>query len=129
MYEYICSLEDEILDRNRFTQIFKQNVNSPDWAIFLIQYRGISIGCCSLHFKNSLHHAARIAEIEELFIVTKARGQGYGHTVIELLKTECLKRLVYQIEVSTNKKRQKARSFYTATGFEDSHHKLVLKLN
>ncbi|WP_304238651.1 GNAT family N-acetyltransferase [Jiulongibacter sediminis] len=129
IYDYTCLLEDEMLNQSRFNQIFRESISSPDWAIFLIQYRGISIGFCSLHFKNSLHHASRIAELEEFFIVSKARGKGYGQQTIELLKKQCTQRYIYQMEVSTNKKRQKAHSFYVATGFKDSHHKLVMELN
>jgi PhnO protein len=129
IYEYTCLLEDKMLEQSRFSQIFRENISTAEWAIFLIQYRGISIGFCSLHFKNSLHHAARIAELEEFFIVSKARGNGYGQQALELLKKQCTQRFIYQMEVSTNKKRQKAHQFYLSSGFQDSHYKLVLNIN
>ncbi|MGR3810226.1 GNAT family N-acetyltransferase [Jiulongibacter sp. NS-SX5] len=128
IYDYTCSLEEEELNKGLFENIFSKNVLNPDWLIYLIQLNSITVGFCSLHLKDSLHHAERIAEIEEFYITKLARNKKIGSSTLDLLKKECRKREIFQLEVTTNTKREKAFQFYKNNGFKPSHHKLTTRL-
>ena len=126
VHEMICILEDQKLDFEAFRSVYLANLVDNDWCLFFICLDEVHQGFCSLHFKNSLHHAAEIAELEELIILPHFRGRGVGKEVIPLLQQVCKKRKVHQLEVCTNRKREAAAAFYTTCGFLNSHHKMVI---
>jgi N-acetylglutamate synthase-like GNAT family acetyltransferase len=111
IHHLISILEDEDLPLDSFTSVFQKNLSDFCWSMFVIQVENEMAGFCSLHFKNSLHHATEIAELEEIILLPEYRNQGLGGDVIRKLQQKCKERAISQLEVCR---------------FTDSHHKLVL---
>ncbi|UBM58324.1 GNAT family N-acetyltransferase [Marinilongibacter aquaticus] len=125
VYALLCELENEHLPEDPFKANFLENLESNDWLMYIVQWADQSVGFCSLHFKRSLHHAAEIAELEELIINSNQRSLGIGKKVIDELIEICKQRNVHQLELSTNKTRERAKQFYLLNGFAESHFKMV----
>jgi (aminoalkyl)phosphonate N-acetyltransferase len=121
VYDIICALEEEKLDKNSFGSIFRKNINSTKNLYFIIEHSKAILGFINIHIKYVLHHAGKVAEIEEFFIKEEFRSSGIGAQVIkyiiEMLKNEN----ICSLELVSNMKREKAHKFYENNGFKKSH--------
>jgi PhnO protein len=85
-------------------------------------------GFISCHAQWLLHHAALIGEIQEMIVAEKFRSKGVGKLLIAELIEAAKSNGIHQLEVTSNKRREKAHQFYLREGFEQSHFKFTKTL-
>ena len=67
VYRLICELEDCNLDKQQFEYVYVENLedNDVDYVIAMEENSEKIIGFISVHTQKLLHHAGKIAEIQE----------------------------------------------------------------
>ncbi len=129
VYKFICLLEENIFDYAGFDQIFTTNLGDAD-CHYLVAQDGQEnvIGFISCHVQNLLHHGGRVAEIQELFVMEKHRGNGIGETLLAALQQKLVKAAVLSLEVTAQNKRLQTHAFYQDKGFLHTHLKFTMVL-
>lgn len=132
-------LEDELgqtrentsrnIDR-KYLNAFNQINADPNQYLMVVKNQGEVVGTCHLSLMPSLTFVgATRMQIEAVRIAEKYRGQKIGEwmmtTAIEYAKSKD----VMIIQLTTNKKRLKAKNFYENLGFEATHEGMKLYLN
>lgn len=130
IYRFICELEDFDKDRFQlFQQHYQKNLADPDkiHLVALLPTEQI-VGYVSCYGQLLLHHLGMIYEIQEFFVDEEQRSRGLGKALLAALETILRDRSPVSFEVTTNKTRQAAQSFYESNGFVQTHVKLVKPL-
>lgn len=128
LYRMLCDLENETLDRAAFDEVFLTNLGNENIRYLLAKIQGTPVGMASCHVQQLLHHAAPVAEIQEMYVDSTLRSQGIGRQLIEAIKGFAASRGATQIEVTSNLTRHDTHRFYEREGFQKTHAKLVMKL-
>ena len=128
VYSLICQLEEQALPFTDFERIYLENLKNPQIFYLLCKNQGKVLGFCSMHMQGLLHHAGKIAEVQELVLCPQARGSGAGRALFEAAKQKARQEGCLQIEVCCNLRRQDAHQFYEHTGLERSHYKFTAPL-
>lgn len=126
VYDFICTLEQEAFDKERFAQIFESNLLHNDILYLLAVSDEKPAGFISLHTQQLLHHCDMVGEIQEFFIKPEYRGKGIGRLLIGEIKAYAMANQIRYIEVTTNKRRTENVAVYEALGFKLTHHKFTL---
>lgn len=124
----LCDLENEVLDRTAFAQVFQHNLSDPDIAYVVAEWDGKVVGIASCHVQSLLHHAARVGEVQEMYVDPALRSQGVGKKLLEELIRFAEGRGAVNLEVTSNQIRLDTHRFYEREGFRCTHYKLVRKL-
>ena len=108
VYNLLCELENDLLDKNDFAKVYQSNIKNDDVYYILAVCNLNIIGFASLHIQKLLHHCATIGEIQEIIISKEHQGLGAGAMLFNELKkiaaiTKCI-----QLEVCCNLKREKS---------------------
>ncbi len=127
LYGMLCELENEKLDREAFEATFLTNLDNKNIRYFIAEIQGSPLGMGSCHVQLLLHHAAPVAEIQEMYVNPVVRSQGIGRKLIEAIWQFAQLRGAVQIEVTSNLTRLDTHRFYEREGFRKTHAKLVLK--
>ena len=127
LYGMLCELENEKLDREAFDTVFQRNLNNENIAYLIAEIEGVSVGMAGCHVQLLLHHAAAIAEIQEMYVNPTFRSKGIGRKLIVAIRQFAERLGANQIEVTSNLIRLDTHRFYEREGFRKSHAKLVLK--
>jgi (aminoalkyl)phosphonate N-acetyltransferase len=125
IYDMICDLENMILDRPAFDIAFNRNIVSANINYFLAEAYGKPVGMVSCHIQALLHHAALVAEIQEMYVDPAYRSRQIGSALMEHVVDFAKSEGAIQIEVTSRATREAAHRFYEREGFEKSHVKLV----
>lgn len=125
-YRLLCDLENETLGRDGFEKAFLKNIKNDDIGYFIAERGGDPIGLASCHVQMLLHHAAPIAEIQEIYVVPNCRSLGVGKRLMAVMREFARQHGALQLEVTTRQTRTDAHRFYEREGFVNSHFKLVL---
>ena len=129
VYEQICLLEDFTFNINEFEKIFIHNMKDINILYYIAEsHDGVAIGFISCHIQNLLHHAGKVAEIQELFVKKNNRGQGIGQALVKCIEQELIALDCISFEVTAQNKRIDTHEFYTKMGFNQSHLKFTKKL-
>jgi len=83
------------------------------------------VGFVNAHFRPQLHHLAPVGTIDELVVDRDRRGRRIGERLVEEVLAEARRRGADVVEVTTHKRRERARAFYRRCGFEATSIKLV----
>ena len=129
VYKLLCELEDEVLDKSIFAEIYKDNVNNKSIHYILAIVESNVIGFGSLHIQKLLHHCSNIAEVQEIIISKNQQGSGIGTMIFDELKRIATSSGCLQLEVCCNLSRSKSHEFYLKQGMEKSHYKFTCVLN
>jgi PhnO protein len=130
VYEQICLLEDFTFNINEFEKIFIHNMNNDNILYYLAEsHDGVAIGFISCHIQNLLHHAGKVAEIQELFVKQENRGQGIGQALVKCIEQELIALHCISFEVTAQNKRLDTHEFYTKMSFQQSHLKFTKTLS
>lgn len=128
--ELIEELEGPGIDKRAFLKIYRTNLENPlvSYFVYVDADTEELLGFISIHIQPLLHHAANIAEIQELTVREAFKGQGIGrllfHKAVEISKAyRCS-----QLEVCCNHKRTSSHEFYLAMGMDNDHYKFTLVL-
>ena len=128
LYRMLCDLENEELNRELFGAAFQINLGNENIRYFVAEIHGSPIGMASCHVQWLLHHAAPVAEIQEMYVDPTLRSQGIGQHLVEAIRQFARSRGANQIEVTSNLARLDTHRFYQREGFQKTHAKLVMKL-
>jgi PhnO protein len=127
IYQCICLLEATDFNYTLFETIYNRNIADAS-IIYLVaaSAEDAIIGFISCHTQYLLHHCAKVAEIQELYVHEQYRGQGIGrHLVneIQIRLQQCA-----TVEVTAQNKRTATHVFYEQLGFKPTHKKFVKPL-
>lgn len=125
IYAFLCDLEEETLDRERFDAVFQTNLDHPDYHYLVAETDQKIIGYVSCHTQLLLHHVGRVGEVQELYVSPSCRNQRIGRQLIDRLLQLAADEGWVNLEVTTNKKRLDTQRFYEQTGFSPTHIKFV----
>ena len=129
IYALICQLEDEQFNKDSFSKIFRENLLNPDVFYQLAVENGCVVGFISLRVQELLHHAAKIAEIQELVISKNHQGAGIGSALFYEAVKIASQYKCEQLEVCCHLERERAHQFYLAKNMNKSHYKFTLPIN
>ena len=128
IYQFICSLEEEIFDFNHFEYIYIRNILNNDYYYIVAESENDLIGYISCHTQYLLHHCGKVAEIQELFVAKDHRGKGIGKLLVNFIEEKVMEAGCISFEVTANNRRNETHQFYTSMGFEFSHKKFIKSL-
>ena len=125
IYQFICELQNNIFDYEKMKSLYLENLENVN-NIHLVAMDGrYTVGYLSCHIQTLLHHAGKVAEIQEMFVKPTYRSKGVGKLLMDSIKKLVAAKGVVQLEVTTRVIREKAIQFYRRENFEDSHKKMV----
>ena len=75
-----------------------------------------------------LHHNGLVVEIQEFIIENTMRNKYIGKQVINKIKQWGKENNIKQIEVCTNKNRERTQLFYKRENFDETHYKYVYQM-
>lgn len=127
LHRMISDLENQVLPAEPFTAVFLNNLADDRVGYFIAELSGEAVGMASCHVQFLLHHAAPIAEIQEIYVKPGLRSQRIGQRLLEAVKLFARLRGAGQLEVTSNQVRTDAHRFYEREGFQKTHYKLVKK--
>jgi Acetyltransferases len=128
VYDLICELEDTSFIYANFEVAFNCKMKDKEnYCILAVEENSI-IGFLSLNINYQLHHAGKVATIEELVVTGKYRSKGAGKLLLGSA-IECAENNGCDvIELTSNFTRERAHNFYIKNGFEKGSYKFKMKL-
>ena len=127
VYNLIIELKPNI-DYNKFLNAYYANLESDSILYNLLFENGIPIGFISLYIEYQLHHAEKVATVEELVVKKKHRGKGYGKILLEYGIQLAKNNECDVIELTSNFTRETAHIFYENNGLKKTGYKFKMKL-
>lgn len=127
LHRMLCDLENEDIEIRRFTDVFLTNLRNENILYLIAELDDQPVGMASCHVQSLLHHAAPVAEIQEMYVDSSVRSRGIGQEFVRVLLHFARQRGACQLEVATNQTRLDAHRFYEREGFQKSHFKMVMK--
>jgi PhnO protein len=130
IWTFVCALENTIVDYTIFQQLYAHLLSKDD-TIYLvaIDKSGTILGYISCHGQYLLHHAAKVFEIQELFVAPSERNKKLGHLLINKVEQQLQQQGYRYLEVTSNSNRTNAHRFYEQCGFTKTHVKFTKVLN
>ena len=129
VFSLICELEENQIDKNHFCTVYLNNLSDINIFYIVAEEHGKVVGFASMHIQQLLHHAGRIAEIQELIVIKQYQGSGIGYMLTKELKTIAVNNYCINIEVCCNRMRVESHAFYEKLGMKKSHFKFTLQLS
>ncbi len=111
-----------------FQPIFLELLQNPNHVILVAQQGQDVVGILHLRMEVQLHHASKIAEIMELMVLDGNRSQGIGRQLMRDAIEAAKACGCTQIEVTSNRMRERAHTFYQRIGMCHTHVKLTMAL-
>jgi PhnO protein len=112
VFSLVNELENFSLDKKLFTAIYKDNLENPLISYLVATIDMEVVGFVGLYISGLLHHAGKVAQIQELMVNPKFRSQGIGKRLFmeaeKIAKQNCV-----LLELTSNIKRKRAHKFYT----------------
>lgn len=125
VYAFICELEEIVLDRVQFENVFRHNLINPLVRYLIAEWNGQAVGFASCHIQFVLHHTGKVAEIQELYVHPDYRNQRIGQALVTAIDALARQQGAVNLEVTTNQKRSDTIRFYEREHFVRTHVKLV----
>lgn len=127
VYKLMCELENTTFNYKEFEIAFNSKINNIANSYFLCVESNQIIGFLSLNIDYQLHHAGKVATIEELIISSKFRNIGAGKLLLENAIKQAKKKHCEIIELTSNFSRERAHNFYIKNGFKKSSYKFQIE--
>ena len=106
----------------RYLAAFAAIERDPNQLLVVAEQEGRVVGCLQLSFIPGLSRLGMWrGQIESVRVASSERGAGIGRAMIEWAIGECRGRGCGLVQLTTDKTRAEARSFYEGLGFEASH--------
>ena len=128
VYELICELVNECLNKDAFSQIYQSNISNSNVYYLLEVNETDIIGFASLHIQRLLHHCSNIGEIQEIVVSRKHQYSGLGTALFNRIKEIAANNDCSQLEVCCNQVRGESHKFYCKHGMQNSHYKFTYPL-
>jgi len=126
IYDFICKLENDIIDYQAFKDIFNENINHSNYVYFVAELNEQVIGFISFHTQKLLHHCGIVGEIQEFYIDSNFRNRRIGKQLLQQVKEYAKTHKLKSIEVTSNKLRTENVHIYEHLGFRLSHNKFTI---
>jgi len=95
--------------------------------VWLIKYLEEDVGYIVLTLHYRLESRGTCANLDELYIQEKNRGQGIGRKAMEFLKSTCQNLGVVAMQLEVKKDNPEAASLYEKVGFEKLDRDFMIK--
>jgi Acetyltransferases len=128
VYSLLCELENNKFPVNKFKDVFVENFKNPLVNYFICESDDSIIAFSSMHIQYLLHHCSKVAEIQELVVKEKYKGNGIGKKLFTEMVNTAKKNNCSLLEVCCNQKRVQSHGFYEHCGMLKSHYKFTYKL-
>jgi GNAT superfamily N-acetyltransferase len=113
----------------RYLTAFAAIDRDPNQQLVVAELDGRVVGCLQLTLIPGLSRLGMWrGQIESVRVASSERGHGLGRFMFEWAISECRDRGCGLVQLTTDKARAEARSFYEGLGFEASHEGMKLKL-
>lgn len=113
----------------RYLAAFAAIERDPNQQLLVAEQDGRIVGCLQLSLIPGLSRLGMWrGQIESVRVASSERGHGLGRLMIEWAIGECRDRGCGLVQLTTDKSRTEARSFYEGLGFEASHEGMKRKL-
>ena len=116
------------MDRKGFQKAYESKVGKSDNHLILALDDGLAIGFLSLSVSFHLHHAGKVATIEELIVTENSRGKGVGKMLVSSAAEFAKEKECEIIELVSGFKRLQAHQFYEKIGFLKRGYSFEMKL-
>ncbi|HYJ66484.1 MAG TPA: GNAT family N-acetyltransferase [Nocardioidaceae bacterium] len=118
----------EITDGQRAA--LREIVAGPHQQVLVGEIDGVIVATCQVAWlRRLIYDGSLICNVESVRVSADARGRGLGAELMEYVCAEARRRRCARVELTTNRRRDRARQFYERLGFVPSHvgMKLYLK--
>lgn len=106
-----------------------QRSSGDNGFIVAVSSDGI-VGCYQLTFIRGLSHKGALrAQIESVRVASSLRGGGLGSRMMRDAIERARARSAFQVQLTTDVRREHTRRFYERLGFSASHHGMKLVLS
>jgi GNAT superfamily N-acetyltransferase len=108
----------------------REIIAAPHQHVLVGEIDGIVVATCQVaYLRRLIYDGSLICNVESVRVSADARGKGLGAELMEYVCAEARRRRCARIELTTNRRRDRARRFYERLGFVPSHvgMKLYLK--
>ena len=114
----------------RYLAAFAAMKRDPNQRLVVAEQDGRVVGCLQLSLIPGLSRLGMWrGQIESVRVAASERGSGIGRIMFEWAIGECRARGCGLVQLTTDKTRGGARSFYEGLGFEASHEGMKLVLD
>lgn len=128
IYNLICELKNKEFDYTKFEIAFTSKIQDKrNYYIIGIEDDNV-IGFLSLIIDYQLHHAEKVATIEELIVSSKYRSKGLGKKLLENAIQYARNNGCDVIELTSGFSRERAHRFYEKNGFTKGSYKFKMDL-
>jgi GNAT superfamily N-acetyltransferase len=133
----VALLRDDPLGRERegapddpgYRAAFAAIERDPNLTLFVIEDEGAVIGCAQLILIPGLSRRGMLrAQIEAVRIASSRRNAGLGRRLVAHLVDEARARGCGLVQLTSDRSRREAHSFYASLGFTASHEGFKLAL-
>ena len=105
-------------DRAAAERVFARIAAYPDFAVYVAEDGGETVGTFSLLVMDNLAHGFTPAGVVESVVVAEGRrGQGIGKAMMRFAMDRCAEAGCYKLALSSNVRREDAHRFYERLGF------------
>jgi len=126
VYDSLCELENQILERDTIEEIFNENILNPNFLYLIAELGKAKAGFITFHTQKLMHHAGLVGEIQEFYVNADYRNRGVGRELVANIMSFAESRNLKSIEVSTNKRRTENVAIYQFLGFSLTHNKFTI---
>lgn len=113
----------------RYREALAAIADDPNNALLVADLGGEVVGAFQLTIiQHVAFQGGRVAQIENVIVDPGVRSQGIGEAMMRWAIEEARRRSCFRVQLTTNKVRKRARSFYERLGFVASHEGMKLKL-
>lgn len=117
-------------ERESYDAAFVEMSNDPNNGEIVSVRDGAVIGCYQLTFIRGLSHVgAERAQIESVRISSSLRGGGLGTLMMNDAIERARERGCFQVQLTTDVRREHTKRFYERLGFVASHNGMKLRLD
>ncbi|MCP9768736.1 GNAT family N-acetyltransferase [Lacihabitans sp. LS3-19] len=112
-----------------YIRAFENIIKDTNQELTIVEMNGEKIATFHLTFIQYLTHQGGLrAQVEAVRTNSKYRGQGIGKRVFEYIINRAKEKNCIMVQLTTDKKRPDAISFYENIGFIATHEGMKLKL-
>jgi GNAT superfamily N-acetyltransferase len=108
---------------------FDAIATDPKAFLYVATLENRVVGTFQMNLLRHLTHGgANVAQIESVAVSRAARGQGIGTEMMRFAVAEARRLGCVRVQLTSQKRRGRAHTFYEALGFERTHEGMKLKL-
>ena len=123
VYGLIKQLSSHVFTKEQFCDCYLFNVEKGQ--VFIYESDHTVCGCLVFNIHYYLHFSRKSAEIVNLVVDEKVRGQGIGQALLAFFEQMAIDLDCICLEADSGKHREAAHRFYMREGFACNHYKFM----